>query len=268
MSNPDAVPPVANGSTSAPGRLCEQVAIITGAGRGIGRALAVAFAAEGASVTIADIDFASATQVAREIVSAGGRAIAVRTDISDADAVGAMADATTREFGRINILVNNAAAMADLPRRAFDEIPVDEFDRVLEVNVRGTWLCCRAVVGAMREAGGGRIVNIASDMVLSGAPGLLHYVASKGAIVAMTRSLAREVGHLGITVNTVAPGFTLTDAALRNGAEVAAARISGRAIPRAEMPDDVIGAVVFMASPDAAFVTGQLLAVNGGYTMT
>jgi NAD(P)-dependent dehydrogenase (short-subunit alcohol dehydrogenase family) len=255
------------GAGPRPGRLTGRVAIVTGAAGGIGRAFAASLAAEGANVVVADLDLEGANRVTESIVSAGGHAVAVRVDIADPASVEAMAALAVERFRRIDILVNNAAAMAELPRRAFEDIPVAEFDRVLAVNVRGTWLCCRAVISAMRHAGGGRIVNVASDMVLSGASGLLHYVASKGAIVAMTRSLAREVGMAGVTVNTIAPGFTLTDGALRHGAEVAPQRIAGRAIPRAEVPDDLVGALLFLVSDDASFMTGQLLAINGGYVM-
>jgi 3-oxoacyl-[acyl-carrier protein] reductase len=248
-------------------RLAGRTAIVTGAGRGLGRAFAHALAREGAAVVGVDIDGPGAEVVAQAIRDDGGDALAVSADISDAGATARMAALAVEQFGSIDILVNNAA-LVDLPRRPFDEIPVDEFLAVLRVNIVGTWLCTRAVIGTMRNQGYGKIVNVASDMVLSGAPGLLHYSASKGAIVAMTRALAREVGESNVTVNTIAPGFTLTDAALTHGDEVAEVRIRGRAIQRAELPDDLVGTLVYLASSDSDFVTGQLIAVNGGYVLS
>jgi len=250
------------------GRLAGRVAIVTGAGRGLGRAFAEAVAGEDGSVVIADLDGAAAESVAAAIEAEGGQALAVRVDIADAADTDRMAAVAIERFGRVDILVNNAAAMAELPRRPFEEIPQAEFSRVLEVNVIGTWQCARAVIAQMRRQGYGKIVNVASDMVLSGAPGLLHYVASKGAIIAMTRSLAREVGDANITVNTIAPGFTLTEGALVHGEEVAETRIRGRAIQRAELPEDLTGTLLYLASADSDFVTGQLIAVNGGYVLS
>lgn len=257
----------ASGS-ARPGRLAGRVAIVTGASRGLGRAFAAAITREGGKVVVADLDGSAAEEVAAAIAADGGEAIAVRVDIADVADTERMAAAAIERFGRIDILVNNAAAMAELPRRPFEEIPAAEFSRVLAVNVMGTWQCARAVIGQMRRQNYGKIVNVASDMVLSGAPGLLHYVASKGAIVAMTRSLAREVGDGNITVNTIAPGFTLTEGALVHGGEVAETRIRGRAIPRAELPEDLTGTLLYLASADSDFVTGQLIAVNGGYVLS
>jgi NAD(P)-dependent dehydrogenase (short-subunit alcohol dehydrogenase family) len=250
------------------GRLAGRVAIVTGAGRGLGRAFAESIAGEEGRVIVVDRDGTAAEEVATAISAGGGEAVAIRVDIADAADTERMAATTIERFGRIDVLVNNAAAMAELPRRPFDEIPQDEFGRVLAVNVIGTWLCTRAVIAQMRRQAYGKIVNVASDMVLSGAPGLLHYVASKGAIVAMTRSLAREVGDANVTVNTIAPGFTLTEGALVHGGGVAETRIRGRAIQRAEIPDDVTGTLLYLASADSDFVTGQLIAVNGGYVLS
>ena len=243
--------------------LAGRVVIVTGGARGIGKAVALRCAAEGASVVIADIEGEGAAQTAAQIEALGGQALAVRTDVSAAESVGAMVAAALDRFGRIDVLVNNAA-IVDLARQPSDLISEQEWDRVMLVNVKGPWLCIRAVLPAMREQRGGKIVNLSSDLILSGVPGLLHYVASKGALTAMTRSLARELGPDGICVNAVAPGLTTTDAAMTHGQEAAERSIRTRAIPRAQTPDDITGTVVFLASEASAFMTGQLLVVNGG----
>jgi 3-oxoacyl-[acyl-carrier protein] reductase len=249
--------------SAARASLAGRVAIVTGGARGIGQAIALACAAEGASVVIADIDGERAADVAAQIEALGGRALAVRTDVSAADSVAAMAGAALGRFGRIDVLVNNAA-IVDVARQPSDLISEEEWDRVMQVNVKGPWLCVRAVLPAMREQRGGKIINLSSDLILSGVPGLLHYVASKGALTAMTRSLARELGPDGICVNAVAPGLTTTDAAMAHGQEAAERSIRTRAIPRAQTPDDITGTVVFLASDASSFMTGQLLVVNGG----
>jgi 3-oxoacyl-[acyl-carrier protein] reductase len=243
--------------------LAGRVVIVTGGARGIGKAIALRCAAEGASVVIADIEGEGAAQTAAQVEALGGQALAVRTDVSAAESVGAMVAAALDRFGRIDVLVNNAA-IVDLARQPSDLISEQEWDRVMLVNVKGPWLCIRAVLPAMREQHGGKIVNLSSDLILSGVPGLLHYVASKGALTAMTRSLARELGPDGICVNAVAPGLTTTDAAMTHGQEAAERSIRTRAIPRAQTPDDITGTVVFLASQASAFMTGQLLVVNGG----
>ena len=247
----------------SPGSLAGRVAIVTGGARGIGKAIALGCAAEGASVVIADIDGGLAAETAAQIEALGGRALAVRTDVSATDSVAAMVGAALDRFGRIDVLVNNAA-IVDVARQPSDLISEEEWDRVMLVNVKGPWLCVRAVLPAMREQRGGKIINLSSDLILSGVPGLLHYVASKGALTAMTRSLARELGPDGICVNAVAPGLTTTDAAMTHGQEAAERSIRTRAIPRAQTPDDITGTVVFLASDASAFMTGQLLVVNGG----
>jgi 3-oxoacyl-[acyl-carrier protein] reductase len=249
--------------SAARASLAGRVAIVTGGARGIGKAIALECAAEGASVVIADIDGERAAETAAQIEALGGRALAVRTDVSAAGSVAAMAGAALDRFGRIDVLVNNAA-IVDVARQPSDLISEEEWDRVMLVNVKGPWLCVRAVLPAMREQRGGKIINLSSDLILSGVPGLLHYVASKGALTAMTRSLARELGPDGICVNAVAPGLTTTDAAMTHGQEAAERSIRTRAIPRAQTPDDITGTVVFLASDASSFMTGQLLVVNGG----
>jgi len=258
---------VSEAERSDAGSLAGRVIIVTGGARGIGKAIAARCAEEGASLVIADVEEALAAQTAAEIEAAGRQAIAVRTDVSAAASVSSMTAAAFDRYGRIDVLVNNAAMMAQLPRQPFDAIPEEQWDRVMLVNVKGPWLCSRAVVPVMRQQRGGKIVNLSSDMVISGVPGMLHYVASKGALTAMTRSLARELGPDGICVNAIAPGFTTTDAAMAHGQEAAERSIRTRAIPRAQTPEDITGTVVFLSSAASDFMTGQLIVVNGGSVM-
>jgi 3-oxoacyl-[acyl-carrier protein] reductase len=249
-------------------RLDGKVAIVTGAGQGIGRAYALRLAQEGARVAVAEIQAAKGEETADAIRAAGGEALALPTDVSDEASAEAMARATAERFGRIDVLVNNAAVFYGVQRKPFDQLTVAEWDRLMAVNVRGVWLCCKAVVPYMRRQGeGGKIVNIASDTVLSGIPFLLHYVSSKGAVIAMTRALARELGPDNICVNAVAPGFTLSEAGKGAPAETAERSVAGRPLHRPEVPEDLVGTIVYLASPDSNFVTGQTLAVNGGYVL-
>ncbi|MBM4440388.1 MAG: SDR family oxidoreductase [Candidatus Rokubacteria bacterium] len=245
-------------------RLQDKVAVITGAASGIGFAYARRFLAEGARVVIADI---VDPVPAAEKLDADGRAVGVRTDVSDAASAQALMDAAVARFGRIDVLVNNAAIFAALKPQKFDEIPPAEWDRVLAVNVTGVWNCVRAAAPVMRAHGGGRIVNVASAIVAKGTAYLLHYVTSKGAVVAMTRALARELGADDITVNAVAPGLILSDTVQANpditGFQVDAI-MRVRSLKREAYPDDVEGTVVFLASDDSAFMSGQTLVVDGG----
>jgi NAD(P)-dependent dehydrogenase (short-subunit alcohol dehydrogenase family) len=245
-------------------RLSDKVAVITGGGAGIGFAYARRFLAEGARVVVADI---ADPLAAAQKLDAAGRALGVRTDVSDAASVRAMVEAAVGTFGRIDVLVNNAAVFATLKPQPFDEIPDAEWDRVMAVNVRGVWSCVRAVAPVMRAQGGGRIVNVASAIVGKGTALLLHYVTSKGAVVAMTRALARELGPSGITVNAVAPGLILSDSVQANPDITnfqLGAIMQARSLKREAFPDDVEGTVVFLASDDSAFMTGQTLIVDGG----
>ena len=249
-------------------RLEGKVAIVTGAGQGIGRAYALRLAQEGARVAVAEIQAAKGEETAAAIRAAGGEALALPTDVSDEASADAMARATAERFGRIDVLINNAAVFYGVQRKPFDQLTVAEWDRLYSVNVRGVWLCCKAVVPYMRRQGeGGKIVNIASDTVLSGIPYLLHYVSSKGAVIALTRALARELGPDNICVNAVAPGFTLSEAGQSAPDETKERSIVGRPLHRAEAPDDLVGTIVYLASPDSSFVTGQTIAVNGGYVL-
>jgi NAD(P)-dependent dehydrogenase (short-subunit alcohol dehydrogenase family) len=246
------------------GRLHDKIAVITGAAAGIGFAYAKRFLAEGARVVVADIADPAA---AADKLDAAGRALGVRTDVSDAGSVGAMVAAALARYGRIDVLVNNAAVFATLKPQPFDEIPEAEWDRVMAVNVKGVWNCARAVVPAMRAQGGGRIVNVASAIVAKGTARLMHYVTSKGAVVAMTRALARELGPDRITVNAVAPGLILSDTVQANPDITSfqeSAVMQARSLKRDAFPDDVEGTVVFLASDDSAFMSGQTLIVDGG----
>jgi NAD(P)-dependent dehydrogenase (short-subunit alcohol dehydrogenase family) len=238
-------------------RLKGRVAVVTGGATGIGSAIAARLAADGAKVVVADLQKAS------------NGALNLQVDVSREADVARMAAETVQAFGRIDILVNNAAIFSTLELRPFENIPVDEFRKVMDVNIMGVWLCARACVPHMRKGGYGRIVNLASGAPLKGVPLFLHYISSKGAVIAMTRGLAREVGKDGITVNALAPGFTLSENVAKHEVHVKQGQITRmtRAIPRDETPEDLVGTVSFLASDDAAFITGQTLVVDGGSAM-
>jgi NAD(P)-dependent dehydrogenase (short-subunit alcohol dehydrogenase family) len=249
-------------------RLKGKVAIVTGAGSGIGKALATRLAQDGASLVVADLQ--KFDVAAAEIAKAtGARTLGVQADVSNEKDVERMAAETIRTFGRIDILVNNAAVFSSIKLKAFEEISVAEWRKVMDVNIMGVALCCRACVPHMRKGGYGRIINLASGAPLKGVPLFLHYVSSKGAVIAMTRGLARELGKDGITVNSLAPGFTLSETVARDPAHVQQGERTRmtRAIQRDETPEDLVGAVSFLASADAAFLTGQTLVVDGGSAM-
>ncbi|HXF98561.1 MAG TPA: glucose 1-dehydrogenase [Gaiellaceae bacterium] len=243
------------------GRLEGKVAIVTGAAQGIGRAIADALAEEGARIVVADV------QRAEEAAAAYPGGVGLTVDVSSEEDVARMAEETVARCGGVDILVNNAGLYASLPMRPFTEIPLAEWRRVMDVNVASMFLACRAVVPLMRERGGGKIVNISSGTVFRGVPFLLHYVASKGAIVALTRALARELGPDGIHVNCVAPGFTMSDGVKAHPEVIERLRdvtIAARTIQRDQVPEDVAGAVVFLCTPAADFITGQTMVIDGG----
>jgi NAD(P)-dependent dehydrogenase (short-subunit alcohol dehydrogenase family) len=229
-----------------------KVAIVTGGAQGIGAAIARGLEAEGATVVVADLSPPEA---------------GIRADVSSEDDVARMVEETVARHGRIDVLINNAGLYASLEMRAFTEIPLVEWRQVMDVNVASMFLTCRAAVPVMREQGGGKIVNISSGTPFRGVPFLLHYVTSKGAIVAFTRALAKEVGRDGIHVNCVAPGFTMSDGVQAHPEVIGALRdvsIAARTIQRDQVPEDVVGAVVFLCTPAADFITGQTMVIDGG----
>jgi NAD(P)-dependent dehydrogenase (short-subunit alcohol dehydrogenase family) len=241
-------------------RLDGQVAIVTGAAQGIGRKIAEGLAAEGARVVVADLT--APDQVASEL---GGLAVAV--DVSDQQACEHLAQAATDEYGRIDVLVNNAGIWSSLVPTPFDELSVEEWKRVFDVNVLGTYLATRAVTPFMRQAKRGRIINISSGTPFKGVPLFLHYVTSKGAVITMTRALAKELGADNVLVNAVAPGFTLSDGVMGNQTQLDQLQevsAKARVLVRDQYPEDIVGAVVFFASDESSFITGQSLVVDGG----
>ncbi len=247
--------------------LKDRVVIITGAGQGIGRAFAKAFAAAGARAVIAERNENTAASVAEEILKANGQALAVTTDVSDEASIKEMVELVEDEYGRIDVLINNAGIFSTLEMRPFDQIPVDEWEEVLRVNLTGPFLCARAVLPAMRRAKWGRIINMASGAVSLGRPNYLHYIASKAALAGMSLSMARELGPDGITVNAILPGATFTEIERKTVTPQQKERIvSMQCIPRPEAPEDLVGAALFLASDASAFITGQSINLDGGVT--
>jgi NAD(P)-dependent dehydrogenase (short-subunit alcohol dehydrogenase family) len=243
------------------GALEGKVAVVTGAAQGIGKAIADGLSRNGARIVVADL------QRAEEAASAYPDGVGLTVDVASEDDVARMAEQVLERCGSVDVLVNNAGLYATLPMRPFTEIPIEEWSRVMEVNVASMFLTCRAAVPIMREQGGGKIVNISSGTPFRGVPFLLHYVTSKGAIVALTRALAKEVGKDGIHVNCVAPGFTMSDGVKAQPEVIEALRevsVAARVIQRDQVPEDVVGAVVFLCTPAADFITGQTMVIDGG----
>jgi 3-oxoacyl-[acyl-carrier protein] reductase len=248
--------------------LTGRTVIITGGGKGIGKVYSEEFAKAGARVVAADIDGAAATSVVKALAAQSLEAVALTVDISSEESTQAMAQAALDRFGSIDVLVNNASLMSVLPRRSWVEISVDEWDRVMAVNLRGMFLSCRAVFPSMKARGRGKIVNISSSRVWEGTPNRLHYTTSKAGVIGFTRALAREIGEFGITVNAVTPGITQSETQVQSSSgNYLAARIAGRAIERVQVPSDLVGTVMFLSSPASDFITGQTINVDGGKTM-
>jgi NAD(P)-dependent dehydrogenase (short-subunit alcohol dehydrogenase family) len=250
-------------------RLEGKVAIVTGAAQGLGKAFAGALAREGAKVTLADID--DCEPAAAEIASTyqGAESLALKTDVTSEASCKDMVAETIAKFGKLDILVSNAAISGKIRRAGFEDITVEEWDQVMAVNVRGPFLCAKAAVPEMRKQKYGKIVHMASGTAFRGAPRFLHYVSSKGAVLALTRSLSREVGGDNICVNTIAPGLTMSESIAAKGDEPEwqdnfTMSIASRAIKRDEVPEDLVGTMLYLVSPDSDFVTGQCIVVDGG----
>jgi 3-oxoacyl-[acyl-carrier protein] reductase len=245
-------------------RLKDKVAIVTGAARGLGHTFSIALAAEGAKVVVLDI--ADPGETVEKITSSGGTATGIHADVTLEADCRAVAEKTIKTYGRIDILVNNAAIIYGLVRKSFYEIDPDEWDRVMTVNVKGAWLCTRAVFPYMKAQGKGKIVNLSSETYFTGSHGFVHYVASKAGVVGLTRALAVELGPHHITINAIAPGFT-DSRATRSIADVEKYDINRTPMGRLQQPEDLLGALIFLASDDSDFVTGQTILVDGGRVM-
>jgi NAD(P)-dependent dehydrogenase (short-subunit alcohol dehydrogenase family) len=240
-----------------------KVAIVTGAAQGIGRAIADGLAAAGARIVVADL------RGAEEAAASFDGGLGITADVANEDDVQRLVDEVVERFGTVDILVNNAGLYASLEMRPFEQIPLEEWRTVMDVNVASMFLTCRAVLPVMRAGGGGRIVNISSGTPFRGVPFLLHYVTSKGAIVALTRALAKEVGKDNVLVNCVAPGFTMSEGVAAHPEVIEKLRdvsVSSRTLQRDQVPEDVVGAVVFLCGPGADFITGQSIVIDGGQT--
>jgi 3-oxoacyl-[acyl-carrier protein] reductase len=250
--------------------LRDKVAIITGAGRGLGRAFALRFAEEGARLLLPDISLERAEGTVKEIKAKGGEAVAMKTDISDENDTKKMAEKVIKQYGRVDILLNNAAIYYGLNTKPWDAWTVEEWTRMFAVNVTGTWLCCKAIAPLMAEQSRGKIINIASDvMLVSPAQFLLPYACSKAAVHTLTQTLARALGPSGINVNAIGPGYTATEASLNqsDSKQIFELTIAEQCLKRRQEPADLPGTAVFLASADSDFITGQLILVDGGHVM-
>ena len=251
-------------------RLQNKVAIITGGGRGLGRAYALRLAQEGASLMLPDIGLPEAEATAKEIRDSGGKAVAMMVDVRNEEQVNSMAQKTSEEFGGIDILINNAAFYGGVGHKRWDDWSLEEWQKNWNINVVGSWLCARAAVPHMRERGRGKIVNISSVTFQMGYQGHLPYTCSKAAIVALTRGMARAIGRYSINVNCIAVGYTMTEASLTmpgrdvEGDKVLVAR---RSIKREQQPEDLVGTALFLASDESDFLSGQTIVVDGGDCM-
>ncbi len=251
-------------------RLQGKVAIITGGAQGIGAAYAFGFAKEGAKIAIADVDVARGQDTVEQLKKAKAEAIFIKTDVNQEADCNAMAKAVFDRFGTIDVLINNAAIFASIVLRPFMGVPIEEFKRVMEVNTSGPFNCVRAVFPYMKEKGG-KIINISSSSIMEGVPGMPHYVASKGAVMALTRCLAKELGEFKININTIAPGYTHSEGGERVDRNssfglppLEEMQVNMRSIKRAGVPEDLVGTALFLATDDSAFITGQMIVHDGG----
>lgn len=245
-----------------------RVIVVTGGALGIGKVYSTCLAALGARVVIADIDRDAVDGLARDLSAEGRTVLGAHVDVTDPKAIAAMTRAALDQWGRIDGLVNNAALMSVLPRRSWHEIEAEEWDRVMAVNLRGMFECCRAVFPAMKSQQSGKIVNISSGRVFEGVPFRLHYTTSKAGVIGFTRALAREVGEFGICVNALSPGLTLSETQIKSSSQnYLSAAAEGRAIKRPQVPDDLLGALIFLLSGASDFMTGQTINVDGGRMM-
>lgn len=242
-------------------RFKDKSVIITGGGGKLGKAYAMAFAKEGAKLSLPDV--VSAEPVVKAIRDMGGTAITMVCDVTNEQSVKVMVDETAKQFGSVDVLVNNAAYFMNVKKSVFWEMAVDEFEKAMAVNVRGVWLCAKATAPYMIKQGKGKIINVSSSVALSGNPNYIHYVGSKGAVIAMTRAMARELGDYNIAVNTIAPGFTVTEGR-QVDPQYERVRNEARSFKRTEVEGDLVGTVLFLASSESDFMTGQLLLVDGG----
>jgi 3-oxoacyl-[acyl-carrier protein] reductase len=248
-------------------RLKGKVAIVTGGGRGLGKAFCLKLAEEGAKVVVVDV--IDTTSTVKEIEDRNGAAIGLKVDVSKEEDTRRMAEETVAKFGRIDVLVNNAAIFYGLQRKSFQDISTEEWDRLMAVNVKGQWLCAKAVAPEMKKQGKGKIINVASNVAFTGHVGFLHYLTSKAAILGLTRGLAGELGEHGVCVNTLCPGMAMTEARrLYTTEEKAVERAQKeQLIKRPQQPEDLVGIVAFLASDESDLMTGQTVIVDGGWIL-
>ncbi len=248
-------------------RLEGRVALVTGAGKGLGRAFCKRLAQDGANImAVTRADLEGLEQTAKDVRDLGREVLIAQVDVSNEADTRSMAEQTVEKFGRLDILVNNAAFYYGVTRTPFTEIELDQWDRMMDTNVKGPWLCTKAVFPQMKAQGKGKIINLASEVFFTGSHGFAHYVASKGGVVGLTRALAVELGPYGICVNAVAPGFTDTEAS-RSLADVNKYDITRTPLKRLQQPEDLLGIVAFLASDESDFITGQTILVDGGRAM-